>query len=191
MLPTIRPADIILVSRDSWPSRLIRFGTTTHGEPKSIASHAAIGIATPSMIVEALPPRVARRHLNVYRFSGAKIKIYRPLNLSTAECCAIARAAESFIGAKYGWGKILLHALDGVLWRTPLLGRALAGRSVFARLGRLDQWPICSYLVARAYTEGAGKHFGVGPATASPDDIDDFAAGHPDKFEVVADWFMP
>ena len=41
------------------------------------------------------------------------------------------------------------------------------------RLGRLDRYPICSWLVAHSYKK-AGKHFGFSARAASPDDIWDF-----------------
>lgn len=45
-------------------------------------------------------------------------------------------------------------------------------------------WPLCSWLVAHAFSE-AGKNFGVEPGAAEPDDIWDFVSTQADKYECV------
>jgi hypothetical protein len=52
---------------------------------------------------------------------------------------------------------------------------------VFRRLADSGKYPICSWLVAHAFSK-AGKNFGVEPGAAEPDDIWDFVTTHRDKF---------
>ena len=61
---------------------------------------------------------------------------------------------------------------------------ALLGAYVFRRLGRMDRYPICSWLVAHSY-KAAGLHFGVAPGAATPDDIWDFVTTRTDRFQEI------
>ena len=89
--------------------------------------------------------------------------IYRPTNLTDEEQTQILMAANSYAGKRYGYLKIFLHFFDWLL----------VGEYAFRRLGRMDRYPICSWLVAHSYKK-AGKHFGVPARAANPDDIWDF-----------------
>jgi hypothetical protein len=52
------------------------------------------------------------------------------------------------------------------------------------QVGRPYGYPICSWLVAHSYSQ-AGKHFGVAPGAADPDDIWDFAVKQTDIYEPI------
>jgi len=71
------------------------------------------------------------------------------------------------VGKSHGYVKAVAHFLDWVL----------LGAYVFRRMARSKRYPICSWLVADAF-KTAGKHFGVAPGAASPDDIWDFMQAH-------------
>jgi hypothetical protein len=102
--------------------------------------------------------------------------VFRPLNLTDADLAKVVAKADTYVGRRYGYLKILAHWLDWLL----------QGAYVFRRLARQDRYPICSWVVAHAFA-AAGKHFGVEPGAATPDDIWDFVTGHPDRYrEVVA-----
>jgi hypothetical protein len=60
----------------------------------------------------------------------------------------------------------------------------LLGAYVFRRLVPGRRYPICSWVVAESFGK-AGKHFGVEPGAASPDDIWDFIEARPDLYETI------
>ena len=89
--------------------------------------------------------------------------IYRAKNISYHTRQAIAARAASFEHTKYGWAKIVLHALD----------KLFNGAYLFRRLAFLPNRPICSYAATVAYAD-YGFSFGVSPYEAQPDDIWDY-----------------
>ena len=107
-----------------------------------------------------------------YAGTDNEVAVYRPKALQKHKLYA-ARSAEEYVGRSYGNLKLVLHVLD---W-------ALLGAYVFRRLGRIEKYPICSYLVAHACAD-AGIHFGVSPNAASPDDIWDWVTSQP-SFELI------
>ena len=86
----------------------------------------------------------------------------------------VVAKAESYVGRRYGYLKILAHWADWLL----------QGAYVFRRLTKEDRYPICSWLVAHSFA-AAGKHFGVEPGAATPDDIWDFVVAHPDVYREI------
>ena len=172
---TLLPGDIVFTHGNAFINRAIRFFTRRIGEGRSKVDHVALvvvgGSLEQAVIVEAL--RTVERHRLVDEYGGLehKLAIYRPTRLARDKIQGIVAKAESYVGRDYGYGKIVLHALDWVL----------QGAYVFRRLGRMDDYPICSWLVAHAYGE-AGVHFGVDPGAASPDDIWDYVTGQRGDF---------
>ena len=55
---------------------------------------------------------------------------------------------------------------------------------VFRRMANMDNYPICSWLVAHSRAK-VNKTFGVEPEAATPQDIRDFVREHPDIHEQV------
>jgi len=179
MDPELQPADIFLTRARGIGSWLIRFFTRSIGESRTEVSHVGIvvegGPLEKAVVVEARGR--ARRHL-FFRQYGRKQKfdvaLYRPLHLSSEGRATIVRAAQKYVGKDYSYFKILLHLLDWVL----------QGAYVFRRLGGINDYPICSWLVAHAYAK-AGETFGGPPGAASPDDIWDFINAHPEKYRML------
>jgi hypothetical protein len=173
-----QPGDIFLTRGSGFLGRAIRFFTRHVGESRTRVNHVGLivvgGSLREAVAVEAL--RTVARHRLVDEYGGTRdeVAVYRPRRLSRRELERVVAAAEGYVGRRYGYGKIVLHALD---W-------ALQGAYVFRRLGRMDRYPICSWLVAHAYG-AAGVHFGVAPGAATPDDIWDHVRAHPDEFECV------
>ncbi len=128
-----------------------------------------------AVVVEVLS-RVKRHKLwDRYGPPGKySIAVYREKNLSRGEVETIVGAAESYVGRKYGYLKIVAHLLDWLL----------LGAYFFRQIARMDKYPICSWLVAHSFSKG-GKHFGVQPGAANPDDIWDFIQEHPDIYEEI------
>ena len=173
-MPVLRANDIVLTRAETFIGRAIRFFTRRLGEPPSKVNHVGI-MVSPTLIVEALSTVVRRPLAAAYGPPSKQyIAIYRPLNLTPEEEVQVTQKAEGYVGRKYGYLKIVAQALDWVL----------QGAYVFRRLFRMDNYPICSWLVAHAYS-AVGKDFGVAAGAATPDDILDFVESRPDKYEQV------
>jgi hypothetical protein len=175
--------DIILTRSNTLLGKAIRFAERRPGD-KSWANH--VGLVTHSGSTQELAPYQAEMTEALWRVrrgdvrthygepAGAgrpDVKIWRPKAgyVSSAQRSIAAAHAEQYVGAKYGWWKLLAHAGDA------LLAAALPVQNVrlFRRLLFMDERPICSFLVAVSYAT-AGVTFGVDADTASPDDIDDY-----------------
>lgn len=177
--PILEPGDIFLTQGRGAVSKLIRVFTRRIGESRTRVNHVGLvsigGPLDKVMVVEALSRVKFHPLLKRYgRGSKHDVAVFRPLNLSREQIDDIVDKAESYVGRKYGWGKIATHFADWVL----------QGAYVFRRLTRDDRYPICSWVVAHAY-KAAGKHFGKPPGAASPDDIWDFVTGNPDRYREV------
>lgn len=170
----LHPGDIVLVKGNSLISRLIRVLTRHIGEKRTKVNHVGmiIGEGTVggapyegALIIEAIS-RVKVRTLSAAYGPPKRdeVAIYRATNLTEKERIKVAGEAYHHLGQHYGWKRIVCLALD----------RLLLGAYVFRRLIR-NREPICSWLVAHAYSS-IGKHFGVSPDSATPDDIWDFVA---------------
>lgn len=174
----LQAGDIFLTRGVGLLSKIIRFCTRHIGESRTKVNHVGLvvagGTVADSVVVEALASVYRHRLVDEYGDGKTHVAVYRPLNLSADEIHRIVRKAESYVGRRYGYLKLLLHLLDWLL----------QGAYVFRRLGRMDRFPICSWLVAHAYA-AAGKSFGVAPGAASPDDIWDFAVTNTEKYQVV------
>lgn len=178
MSVTFMPGDIFLTRGDSFVSKGIRFFTRGRGESRTEVNHVGLvtgeGTAESALTVEAMTT-VKQRTLGAYRDSDStQVAVYRPINLSEFELKRVVRKAESYVGKSYGYGKIFAHWVD---W---CLGGVYFARRIF----RMDDYPICSWVVAQAFAE-VGKDFGVAAGGADPDHIWDFVTANPDKYEVV------
>lgn len=156
------PGDIVFVHGRGWFASLIRRFTRSSGEPETWANHVEI-MVNPYQVIGALW-RVLMRPIRLAYPDPSTIRIYRHTGLTEQQRWAVAREALVYRNRPYGVAKILAHAAD---W-------ALGGRYVFRRLIRVDRYPICSYVVGKAYDRAIGYRFGVPAKAASPDDIWDW-----------------
>jgi hypothetical protein len=175
----LQPGDVFLTRGRGLLSRLIRLFTRSIGESRTQINHVGLivapGSAATAVGVEALSKVV--RHPLGSRYgprSGQEVAVYRPINLRPDEIAVVVSAAESYVGRKYGYVKIVAHLLDWLF----------LGIYLFRRLARMDNYPICSWLVAHAFSK-VEKTFGVPPGAASPDDIWDFVSSEPEKYRCV------
>jgi hypothetical protein len=178
MSDQFQPGDIFLTQGDSFVSKAIRFFSRSGGESRTEVNHVGIvvegGPMSKTVIVEA-SSKVMKHSFDRYaRSVTTKVAVYRPLNLTEEELAAIVTKANSYVGATYGYGKIVAHFID---W-------CLGGRYFARRFTSSDNYPICSWVVSYAYM-AAGKDFGVEAGAASPDDIWDFVTANPDKYVEV------
>lgn len=164
----IQAGDVICVRGKGWLSDKIRALTRHIGESRTQISHVAIGVDEDT-VVEALS-KVRQGGLQ----TDGDVAIFRPKGLTPDEIAVIVKDAKSYVGRSYGYIKIAAHALDWLL----------QGAYVFRRLTQVDNYPICSWVVAKAYA-AAGHTFGVDAGAASPDDIWDYVTKHPEQFHMV------
>lgn len=158
----LAPADIVIVRGTGLFSDAIRALTRERGEGRGWASHVALAVED-GCIIEALPRGVVE-HEMPYE-TGDRCQVWRPRNISPADRRCIVRRAHLYVGRGYGWTKIALHGLG-------------LGRFAF-----IDEWPICSWIVAESYAR-AGYTFGVARG-ATPDDIHDYCRAHAEKYRRV------
>jgi hypothetical protein len=176
----LAPGDVVLTRSRGVVGWAIRLFTRRIGESRTRASHTGIivegGSLKTAIIVEALATVKRHRLWDAHAERNHEVAVYRPLNLSPGDVSRVVAKAETYVGRRYGYLKILAHWLDWLL----------QGAYVFRRLANQDRYPICSWVVAYAFAE-ADKHFDVAPGAATPDDIWDFVTRHPDVYrEVVA-----
>jgi hypothetical protein len=173
----LKPGDIFLTKGDSFVSRAIRFLTRDKGESRTEVNHVgivvAMGTQETAFIVEALTKVKRRLMLSYCNSKSTEVAIFRPA-LSDGEISRIVARANGYVGRDYGYIKLLAHFID---W-------CLGGIYLARRIARMDNYPICSWVVAYAYDE-VGLDFGVPPEVASPDDIWDYCVAHPEYFFCV------
>ena len=174
----LEPCDVFLTRGSGFVSHAIRVLTRRFGEERTEVNHVGIivgeGTMTTAMAVEALV-KVRKHPLGRYaRKPDTAVAVYRPINLTGDEKTAIVAKALTYEGRDYGFIKIAAHFLD---W-------SLQGAYVFRRFTRMDDYPICSWLVAYAFAS-AQKNFGCEPGAATPDDIWDFVTTNPDMYVLI------
>jgi hypothetical protein len=179
MSDEFEPGDIFLTRGQAFISKAIRFFTRDTGEKPTKVNHVGVvveaGEITTTVVVEALSK--VKRHRLWKQYGPPRedgVAVYRATNLTPGEIETIVATANRQVGKKYGYLKIVAHFLDWLL----------NGAYFFRRLVPDGKYPICSWLVAHAFSK-AGKHFGVEPGAAAPDDIMDFIEANPDKYTQV------
>lgn len=174
----IMPCDIFFTHGDGWFSRFIRFGELHPGDLKSLINHTGIavedGTLSTANVVEALATVKKHTLLSQYHGQTDKVAIFRPLGLTDDQKKLISDKALDYVGRDYGWFKILAHTADFFT----------GGHYIFRRIANSDNYPICSWVVAHAYSK-AGLTFGCDPGQANPDDIWDFCMKHPEKYQLI------
>jgi hypothetical protein len=159
----LETGDVIHVQGCGLLSRLIRWFSRACSEPKTWASHSAmvLRVGDKIEIIEALR-KVVVRPISEYARTRARLLVCRkPGGLDPDQKKKIIEKAQDYRGRRYGVGKIVAHALD----------RLFDNRYIFRRLARMDDYPICSWLVAYVYDRVLNFHFGVPPNAAQPDDL--------------------
>ena len=160
----LKKGDILLTRNETFLSKAIRIFQQDPNESRSVVSHVGIvvedGTESSAVIIEALTK--VRRHTieKAYGKSKEKLFIARPCSLSEDNILKVVAKAEQYNGKTYGYLKVAAHALD----------RLFRGQYVFRRLCFMDDYPICSWIVAYSYDE-INYRFGVLPTLCQPDDI--------------------
>lgn len=175
----LKPGDVFLTRGNGFLAKAIRFFSRSIGEKRTQVNHVGVvvkqGTLETCYVVEALTRVCYHRLWRQYGPpSESSVAVYRPVNLTEDEITIIVDEALEQVNKRYGYLKILAHLLD---W-------FLLGAYVFRRFFKNNKYPICSWLVAHAYSK-AGKHFGVEPGAAQPDDIWDFVKNNTDKYKEI------
>ena len=170
----VQPGDVGFTRGTGLFQQGIRYATRGPDEEPTWANHAlmfttggAVGPApkrTQATAIEALArveenPWYSRHSTE----TGYHLMVYRPTFLSNNEKNRLVETARAHLGERYGWWKLFAHLIDRV---------AFDDRKVISNVLHVDDRPICSYLVARAY-EVAGHPHAFGPIKAGAQDPDE------------------
>jgi hypothetical protein len=177
-LPVFMPGDIILFAgRGDLYSRVSRWIMRTAGEGPTYAVHTAQFIDAGRYIeidmvgkIRATPD-ILKKRLARDLWTRRGFEVWRLESLTAGERDAVTRQALSYVGARFGFGKMFTHLLDGLISRA-------AGRDVFAfrRLNHDTRYPTCSWITAFSYDRALHYRFGVPPEWADPDQIADWVS---------------
>lgn len=171
----VEAGDIFFTRSPSLLGRLIRWASCAPGEEETWANHTGLFVQSGPFrsadVVEALW-RVRRGPLG----PGPEVEVYRYRTLTRQEAQRIVEYAKRQVGSRYGWWKLLFHLADRAFFK---------GDKKVSSLLRLERRPICSFLVAMAYSK-AGIHFdGFRPEAADPDEMHDFVKANPTRWRLV------
>jgi hypothetical protein len=171
MKPTFKSGDILAVRGKGFFARGILAATG------NTVSHVGMVVGdTPVIVIEALL-RVKTRPIEDSVADAEKAYLLQDLSLSTEKRDTIVKRACQFSAADYGWADIVLQLANAV-FRTTWFTDHLT-------FGFLNQFPICSYLVAESY-ETIGLTFGKQKdESITPADIYNFARQQPTIYTVT------
>lgn len=161
--------DVFFSRSDTALGKLIRWAQRAPGEEKSWANHTGLFVETGGFEQAAVVEALGRVRLGPLE-GPIEVEVWRHSGLDADTRHRITTYAERQVGNKYGWWKLLFHLGDRLLFK---------GEKKVSSLLRLEKRPICSFLVAMAYSK-AGIHFnGFRPEAADPDEMHDFVKASP------------
>lgn len=160
------PADIIFVRSNTLLGYLIRWFSRYGGEEKTWTNHTAI-VGLAYNVVEALTT-VKSTPWYKWKKNHENYEVWRYKPFAYQDRLDVARQIEIYRHYKYGFLKILPHAIDGICGK--ILRRDIR---VFRYLCKIKRYPICSWLASWGYWQ-KGVLIGGPPAIVSPDDQRDF-----------------
>ena len=153
----MKPGDMILIRGTGTLSNEIL--KATNGD----VSHAALLIGVnPAICIEALD-RVKTNPLHITVQNAAAVYMVEDQSLTDADREAIVYAALTFSADDYNYMDLALQGLDSLshsTWFTHILAHQF-----------LDRWPICSYVVSKAYERGIGRTFNKPSDSITPQDL--------------------
>jgi hypothetical protein len=156
----LQPGDMVHVNRPGFVSTMIRWFSRRAGNREAWASHTEIVSTDTLQSIGAYHRTIQHPILELLPAGG--VIIMRKPGLSVDQRDAVALKAEDYLGRKYGYGKIVLHAMDYLI----------GGAFFFRRIDSSDNYPICSWVAAYSYYKALGVTVcGVDPALAKPDDL--------------------
>ncbi len=170
-----QPGDVGFTRGTGLVQQVIRYATRGPNEEKTWANHVlmftsggAIGANVwkeqQATAIEALwhveeNPWYDRHESE----TGYRLVVYRPTFLAGNVKDRLIETARAHLGQRYGWWKLGAHLIDRVVFND---------RKVVSNMLHVDDRPICSYLVARAF-EVVGFPHAFGPIQAGAQDPDE------------------
>lgn len=182
-LKNIKPGDIVHIQGNSFFERFTQEITRSFGEKKTWATHTAIATIDHNrpFVVEALESGVTYHPLSKNSHRDRGIYITSPTLLNDKDRYTITQEALKYIGIDYGFHNLIPHVIDALISKIPGTGQPF----LFRRLANMEEYPICSWVVAQAYRDFTS--FDVKPKEAQPDDILDYCKNSPLWTPVWAD----
>lgn len=174
METALEAGDVLSVWGPSPVSEVIRFCSRNFRglESPTRVNHSAIvvsgGTVEEAVIVEARSRVKRHRLIEAYGGTKERVAVHRLRAITADQRAAVCKKAESYVGRRYGYAKLVAHAGDWGI--SELTGSEV---HILRSLMRMDRYPICSWVVAYAYAAG-GVEFGVPAYAAQPDDIWDY-----------------
>jgi uncharacterized protein YycO len=163
----ILPGDVVLFASNSILSKGLKFFQTKPND-HTVTWTNHVGIAVNELQLVEARKEVELNNLE-QRAKEEPMMIARISSLNNRERELLAKYALKQIGKPYGYTKILGHLLDYYVSK-------FTGKDAYAfrKLLKSNRYPICSWVVAWAYSEVLGLEFNdVPPAYCQPDDIAD------------------
>ena len=167
------PGDVGFSRGTAWYSRAIRSLTRSRNEPATYTNHTFGAVCNGVRIGEALAT-VKIHSVSEWPMPG-EWEIWRHLSLSWDQRVGIAGYVEKREGRVYGGLKIVAHLGDALL--TKIVGATDV--RAFRRLCRMEQYPICSWLLGFGYEENGSRLSAVEARYAAPDDQHDWCKRMP------------
>ena len=174
----LAPGDIVAVRGRGWlADGIIKAEYGDGMPPYNAVSHVGLLVAGDPIpvVIEALN-QVVTDPLDVTLAGCARAFVLHDKSLNENQRRAIIAKACTFSAKSYGYLDLFAQWLDantGTTWWTDRMS------------GYLGHWPICSFVVAEAYS-AVGLDFGVDNASCKPSDIMEFATKHPEIYDVTA-----
>ena len=166
------------------------FETVTPDHPAQ-ASHALLvtkgGAYTEAEVTEALARVKCWAMQQAYPTSDTQERLccYAPIGLTPEAQQMGLDVVKTFVNDKYGWWKIGLCAIDGLISK-------IAGRDVaWARnLGWNNKYPICSRLDG-VYMAAIDRGRTINVQAAEPEEERLYCAANPTEWQLVHEWLTP
>ena len=187
--------------------KLIRFGETDKNEEKGStwANHTGIvvddgwvGATDPQAVQATVIEALWHVRKGPLVLNGTEARFFRPIPAyDAAELVRFKAEAETYVGSKYGWWKLLVLLADRQLFG----GKKVLSTALYAK-----NRPICSFLAAyvnqvaqsserivarvaahvgRGDNGAAYYAFGMAPQSADPDEQMDYCLANPSEWEEV------
>jgi len=138
------PGDCILTQGDSFISKGIMFFTSWHTK-KAVFSHVACYIGNGRCIEALTKSKITK--LKRYDGKNKKLKVYR-LMLTNEQREEFVNGAFDIANRAYGWTKIPLFAMDGILTKAFSLFGRKTPIFFFSKYFGIFSIPVCSQLYA-------------------------------------------
>jgi hypothetical protein len=177
--PHFLPGDVIFfASNGDLPGYMGKWIAQSRGEYPTYAVHTAQFLDAGTIL--EMDYRAKKQDLVQVLRRRRGFEVWRRQGLTTGQRQALAREALIYLDTKFGWAKLVTHAMDGLI-------NKVAGKEVFfcRRLNHSDRYPICSWITAFAYDRVLQYRFGVSAECVDPDQMHDWVKSHPAEWSLI------